>query len=43
MLYLVVRFSRNTLYLLVLSTVFGSFVFFGIPFSTFAFPGEARR
>ncbi|MEM1507783.1 MAG: AEC family transporter [Candidatus Bathyarchaeia archaeon] len=42
LLYLIVRFSRDTLYLLVLSTVFGSFVFFGIPFATFAFPGEGE-
>ena len=37
-LYLVFGFSRNTLYLLILSTVFGSLAFFGIPFITFAFP-----
>lgn len=42
LLYLIVRFSRDTLYLLVLSTVFGSFVFFGIPFATLAFPGEGE-
>jgi len=37
-LYLIFRFQRNTLYLLILSTVFGSLAFFGIPFITFAFP-----
>jgi len=37
-LYLTLRFSRNTLYLLILSTVFGSLTFFGIPFIMFAFP-----
>ncbi|MEM2854001.1 MAG: AEC family transporter [Candidatus Bathyarchaeia archaeon] len=42
LLYLVIRFPRDTLYLLILSTVFGSFVFFGIPFATFAFPGEGE-
>jgi predicted permease len=38
LLYAVFRFSKNTLYLLTLSTVFGSLAFFGIPFVTFAFP-----
>ncbi|MBS7654297.1 MAG: AEC family transporter [Candidatus Bathyarchaeia archaeon] len=42
MLYFIIRFSRNTLYLLILSTVFGSFVFFGIPFVVFAFPAEGE-
>ena len=37
-LYFVFRFSEDTLYLLILSTVFGSIAFFGIPFITFAFP-----
>jgi predicted permease len=32
------RFSRDTLYLLIVSTVFGSVAFFGLPFVTFAFP-----
>ena len=36
--YLIFRFSKNTLYLLILSTIFGSLAFFGIPFITFAFP-----
>lgn len=34
----VFRFSRDTLYLLIVSTVFGSVAFFGLPFITFAFP-----
>jgi len=37
-LYLVHRFSKDTLYLFILSTVFGSLAFFGIPFLMFAFP-----
>jgi len=37
-LYIIFRFSKNTLYLLILSTVFGSLAFFGIPFIMFAFP-----
>ncbi len=36
--YFVFQFSRNTFYLLILSTIFGSLAFFGIPFITFAFP-----
>jgi predicted permease len=38
LLYFVIRFSRDTFYLIVLSTVFGSLAFFGIPFIMFAFP-----
>ncbi|MCW4023277.1 MAG: AEC family transporter [archaeon] len=38
LLYVTVRFSRNTFYLLTLSTIFGNTAFFGIPFVTFAFP-----
>ena len=38
--YTVFRFSRNTFYLLTLSTIFGNTAFFGIPFVTFAFPLE---
>jgi len=34
------RFSKNTLYLLILSTIFGSTAFFGIPFIMFAFPTD---
>ncbi|MDH5449327.1 MAG: AEC family transporter [Candidatus Bathyarchaeota archaeon] len=41
-LYLIFRFPRNTLYLLILSTIFGSLAFFGIPFITFAFPPPAE-
>ncbi|MDH5495193.1 MAG: AEC family transporter [Candidatus Bathyarchaeota archaeon] len=37
-LYSVFRFSKDTLYLLILSTIFGSLAFFGIPFITLAFP-----
>ena len=37
-LYVVFRFAKNTLYLLILTTIFGSLAFFGIPFITFAFP-----
>ena len=38
--YVLFRFSKNTMYLLTLSTIFGSLAFFGIPFVTFAFPSE---
>ncbi|MFW6110496.1 MAG: AEC family transporter [Thermoproteota archaeon] len=37
-LYLILRFSSETFYLIILSTVFGSLAFFGIPFISFAFP-----
>ncbi|MGD9131749.1 MAG: AEC family transporter [Candidatus Bathyarchaeota archaeon] len=40
LLYVIFRFSKNTLYLLTLSTVFGSLAFFGIPYVTFAFPSQ---
>jgi predicted permease len=39
-LFFLFRFSKNILYLLVLSTVLGSLAFFGIPFVTFAFGSE---
>jgi predicted permease len=42
LLYFIFRFSRNVLYLLILSTVFGSLAFFGIPFIIFAFPGTGE-
>jgi len=42
LLYLVIRFSKDTFYLLILSSVFGSLVFFGIPFVVFAFPSEGE-
>lgn len=41
--YLIFRFSRNTLYLLILSTIFGSLSFFGIPFIMFAFPIQGEN
>jgi len=40
--YLIFRFSKETFYLLILSTVFGSLAFFGIPFIMFAFPEEGE-
>ncbi len=40
LLYALFRFSKNTLYLITLSTVFGSLAFFGIPFISFAFPSQ---
>jgi predicted permease len=43
LLYAIFRFSKNTLYLLTLSTVFGSLAFFGIPFITFAFPSAQSQ
>ena len=43
LLYVVFRFSRNTFYLLILTTIFGSLAFFGIPFIRFAFPVEGER
>lgn len=39
-LYFIFKFTKNTLYLLIFSTVFGSLAFFGIPFIMFAFPTE---
>lgn len=41
-LYLTLGFSKDILYLLVLSTIFGSLAFFGIPFVTFAFPNQGE-
>lgn len=40
LLHVIFRFSKNTFYLLTVSTIFGSLAFFGIPFVTFAFPSE---
>jgi len=40
--YAIFKFSKNTLYLLILSTVFGSLTFFGIPFIMFAFPEQGN-
>lgn len=37
-LYRVFRLARNSLYLLTLSTIFGSWGFYGVPFIMFAFP-----
>jgi len=37
-LYFIFRFTKDVLYLLILSTIFGSLAFFGIPFIMFAFP-----
>jgi len=42
-LYLIFGFSRNMLYLLILSTIFGSLAFFGIPFIMFAFPAQGEH
>jgi predicted permease len=42
-LYLLLRFSRNFFHLLVLTTVFGSTAFYGIPFLMFAFPSIAEN
>ncbi|MEM3712655.1 MAG: AEC family transporter [Thermoproteota archaeon] len=42
-LYLILKFSRETFYLLVLTTIFGSTAFYGIPFLMFAFPGVAEH
>lgn len=39
-LYVIFKFSKKMLYLLILSSVFGSLAFFGIPFMMFAFPSE---
>ncbi|MFC1899715.1 AEC family transporter [Chloroflexota bacterium] len=38
LIYLIFRLSKETYYLLTLSTIFGSLGFFGIPFVMFAFP-----
>lgn len=38
LLYRIIGFSRDRLYLLITCTVFGSHAFFGIPFIVFAFP-----
>ena len=42
-IYFVFRLSKDTLYLLILSTVFGSLAFFGLPFMIFAFPEEGEH
>jgi predicted permease len=38
LIYFVFKISRDMLYLLILTTVFGSLAFYGIPFVSFAFP-----
>ena len=43
LLHILFRFSRDTFYLLIVSTIFGSLSFFGIPFVMFAFPMEGER
>jgi len=43
LLYRLFKFSRDTFYLLILCTVFGSLAFFGIPFLMFAFPGTVEK
>ncbi|MCX8183189.1 MAG: AEC family transporter [Crenarchaeota archaeon] len=43
MLYLTLKFSRKTFYLLVVTTIFGSTAFFGIPFLMFALPLVAEK
>jgi predicted permease len=42
LLRVIFKLSKDTLYLLVLSTIFGSLAFFGIPFITFAFPATGE-
>jgi len=42
-LYVVFRFKKSVFFLLLISTIFGSLAFFGIPFITFAFPIEGER
>lgn len=42
LLYKVFKFSKETLYLLIISTIFGSLAFFGIPFVMLAFPNEVK-
>ncbi|MGB9718462.1 MAG: AEC family transporter [Thermoproteota archaeon] len=42
LVYFILHLSKETLYLLTLSTNFGSTVFFGIPFIAFAFPVEGE-
>lgn len=41
-IHLIIRLHKETLFLLILSTAFGSTVFFGIPFVMFAFPAEGE-
>ncbi len=39
-IYAIFRYSKNTFYLLIICTIFGSLAFFGIPFIMFAFPTQ---
>lgn len=41
-IYLIFRFSRNLLYLIIVCTVFGSHSFFGLPFVIFAYDSEPQ-
>jgi predicted permease len=41
--HLILKFSKNHYYLLILSTIFGSLSFFGIPFIMFAFPAQGEQ
>jgi len=41
--HLMFKFSKNHYYLLILSTIFGSLSFFGIPFIMFAFPAQGEQ
>ncbi len=41
LLYILFRFSKGTFSLLIICTVFGNLLFYGIPFIVFAFPGAA--
>lgn len=43
LLYLVLKLSRKTFYLLVVTTIFGSTAFFGIPFLMFALPVVSEK
>ncbi|UCH32187.1 MAG: AEC family transporter [Candidatus Bathyarchaeota archaeon] len=42
-LYFIFGLQKNTLYLLILTTIFGSLAFFGIPFITLAFPTDGEH
>jgi predicted permease len=43
LLYVVLRLSKDTVSLLILTTIFGSLAFFGIPFTSLAFPQDGER
>ncbi len=42
-LYFILRFSESNFTLVILSTIFGSLAFFGIPFISFAYPDEGEH